>query len=101
MKIIGFAPNISNLVDMLNYQMPKYAWFSAKQNKKSTTSSVIKMQLFPTSLDGKIYVSDDLRFAAIWHSKNILSIFQEENGLRESLYQQPQQKIRDPQKISE
>ena len=34
-KLAGMTPSVTNLINVLNYQMPPYAWFSSEQNRKA------------------------------------------------------------------
>jgi len=86
-KLAGMAPSVHNLIQVFNYQMPPYRWFSPSQNRKSVAINVLKATFMPISVDHRWYVSDDGHLAALRCRTNVVYIYRDEaSGLRATMY---------------
>jgi hypothetical protein len=80
-------PSVTNLIKVFNYQMPKYSWFSSKQNKSSAARGLIKAQCMPISIDQRWYLSEDGHLAMLHCKTNVVYVYRDEtSGLRATMY---------------
>jgi hypothetical protein len=90
LKMAGKSPSVRNLIDLWNYQMPPYGWFSPTRNKEAAKIALLKAQFFPVSFDQKWHSSSDEHLAMLWGKTNIVLIYRDEpNGLRSTFYIDP------------
>ena len=86
-KLAGMTPSVRNLIDVFNYQMPPYRWFSPSQNRKAAERNLIKAKFMPISLDKRWHLSEDDHLAVLWCKTNVVYVYRDEAaGLRATLY---------------
>ena len=86
-KLAGMAPSVRNLINVFNYQMPPYRWFSPSQNRKAAELNLIKAKFMPISLDQRWHLSADKRLALLLCKSNAVYLYRDEaGGLRATLY---------------
>ena len=80
-------PSVSNLVDVVTYRLPEYAFVSPSRNTEPLVMATILPVIRLKSIDQLIYVSDDRHPAFIRCLPTAVMVYtDEEAGLRETLY---------------
>jgi hypothetical protein len=88
-RSVGRNPSVRNLIDILNFQMPPYNWFSPSENRRSIDLYTCKTVIMPNSVDGQCHVSQDQHLALLRCSKNAVCVYRDDPaGLRVTLYHQ-------------
>lgn len=87
LKLVGKSPTISNLIEMFNYEMPPFQWFSPSQNREAAALNLVKAKFMPVSVDKQWHVSANEHIAFLICKSNMVALYQDEpTGLRASYY---------------
>jgi hypothetical protein len=87
LKLAGKTPSVRNLIEMFDYRMPPYRWFSPSKNREAATLSLIKAKFMPISLDKQWHESADEHTAFLLCKSNVVALYRDEpSGLRASYY---------------
>jgi hypothetical protein len=87
LKLVGKTPSVRNLIEMYNYQMPPFRWFSPSQNRKAAAQNLVKAKFMPVSFDKQWHVSADEHIAFLLCKSNGVALYRDElDGLRASYF---------------
>lgn len=86
-ELAGKIQAVRNYINVMNYQMPPYSWFSPSENHEAAKMNLIKAKFMPVSLDKEWHVSADEHLAFLICRSNIVYVYRDEpSGLRTTLY---------------
>ena len=87
LKLVGKTPTVSNLIEMFNYRMPPFRWFSPSQNREAAAQNLVKAKFMPISFDKQWHVSADEPTAFLFYKSNGVALYRDEpSGLRASYF---------------
>lgn len=87
LKLVGKSPLVSNLIEIYNYRMPPFEWFSPSQNRTAVAVNLIKAKFMPVSADKQWHVSADGHIAFLLCKSNVVALYRDvPAGLRASYY---------------
>lgn len=87
LKLAGKQPSVHNLIEVFNYQMPPFQWFSPSRNRDAAVLNLLRAKFMPASLDKQWHVSADAHAAFLHCRTNIVLLYRDEpDGLRTMCY---------------
>jgi hypothetical protein len=88
-RLAGRTPSVRHLIDLVNFRMPPYRWFSASQNRRSIDLYMSKAVIMPVSVDQQWHVSQDRHLALLRFKTNVVCVYRDDAaGLRATMYHQ-------------
>ena len=87
LKLAGKPPLVRNLIELFDYEMPPFHWFSPSQNRQAATFNLVKAKFMPISLDKQWHISADEHTAYLLCKSNMVALYRDEpSGLRATYY---------------
>ena len=84
---LGETPTVRHLIELFNYQMPPFRWFSPSENRRAALLNLMKAEFMPVSIDKKWHVSADSHAVFLLCKTNVVLLYRDEpTGLRASSY---------------
>ncbi|HLX65068.1 MAG TPA: hypothetical protein VKX17_27615 [Planctomycetota bacterium] len=86
-KLAGMTPSVRTFIEVQDYQMPPYQWFSPSKNAQAAKLGLIKLEFFMLATDQKWHISEDGHLALLRARNGAVFVFRDEkDGFRATLY---------------
>lgn len=86
-SMTGLPESVAGVAEFFTHEIPEFSFFSFSQNADEAVMALAMAVALPTSVDGKLYKSENVCFVKIGES--CVEVFENtKKGLRRSLYYQ-------------